>query len=105
MSQVNRTCTLNKSLGVAYVSEVLNKSLEENALMRQRNNKVIVKCKLLGTRKFGTFFNNYSQPEEYFSTNIATGLKYNYELRHNNLMQFSCNWFILQLNFQYNTFL
>ena len=51
MPQVNRTCTLNRSLGVADVSEVLNKSLEENTLMRQRNKKVIVKRKLLGTRK------------------------------------------------------
>ena len=43
MCQVNITCTLNTSLRVAYESEVLNKSLEENTLMRQRNSKVIVK--------------------------------------------------------------
>ena len=75
MSQINRTCTLNRSLRVAKVYEVLNKSLEENTLMRQRNNKVIVKFKLFGTKKLGTLFNDYSQPL----------------LR----MQFICNLFIL----------
>ena len=44
MSQVNRTCKLNRSLRVADVSAVQKKSLEENTLTRQRNNKVIVKC-------------------------------------------------------------
>ena len=34
MSKLNRTFTLNKSLRVADVSEVINKSLEENTLMR-----------------------------------------------------------------------
>ena len=29
--------------------------------MRKRNNKVIVNCKLLGSRNLGTFFNGYSQ--------------------------------------------
>ena len=53
---VNITCTLNKSLRLADMSEVLNKCLEENILKRQRTNKVIVKLKLLGTRKLGTFF-------------------------------------------------
>ena len=53
MSQLNRTCTLNTSLLVADVFDFLNKSLEENTTMRQRNNNVIVKCKLLGTRKLG----------------------------------------------------
>ena len=63
MSQVNRTGTLNKTLRVADVSEVLNtKSLKENTLMRQRNSKEIVKCKLLGKRKLETFFNDYSKP-------------------------------------------
>ena len=62
MSQVNITGTFNKSLRVAYVSEVLNYSLDENTLMTQRNNKEIIKCKLLGTRNLGIFFNNYSQP-------------------------------------------
>ena len=32
MSQVNRTCTLNKALGVADMSELLKKSMEENTL-------------------------------------------------------------------------
>ena len=40
MSQVNRTCTLNKSLGVADVSEVLSKSFEENTLMTHGYGKV-----------------------------------------------------------------
>ena len=53
MSQLNRTCTLNKSFRVADVFEILNKSLEENTTMIQRKNNVIVKCKLLGTRKLG----------------------------------------------------
>ena len=54
--QVNRTCTLNMSLRVAYVSEVLIKSLEENTLMRQGNKKVILKCKLLLNKKVRNIF-------------------------------------------------
>ena len=53
MSQLNRTCTLNKSLLVADVFDFLNKFLEENTTMRQRKNNVIAKCKLLGMRKLG----------------------------------------------------
>ena len=44
--------------------------------MRQRNNKVIVKRKLLGTRKLGIFSNDYIEPilnnvilkQEYFQS-------------------------------------
>ena len=61
MSQVNRTHTLNKSLRVADVSEVQNKPLEGDTLLRQRNNNVVVKCNLFGTTKLGISFNNYSQ--------------------------------------------
>ena len=60
--QVNRTSTLDRSLRVAHVSKVLNKSLEENTLMTQGNKKAIAKCNLFGTRKLGIFFNNNSQP-------------------------------------------
>ena len=56
MSQVNRTCTLNRSLRVADGSEVLNKSLDENTLMRQCNNNVIVKCKLFLNKKVRNIF-------------------------------------------------
>ena len=59
--QVNRTCTLNSSLRVDDASEVLNKSLEENTQMRQRNNNVVIMCNLFGMTKLGIFFNNYSQ--------------------------------------------
>ena len=73
--------------------------------MRKRNKKVIVKCKFLGYRNLGTFFNGYNQPilsndilrQEYFSIIIATGLYY--ELRLKILMQFSCKRFILLLKF------
>ena len=69
--------------------------------MKQGNNKVIAKYKLLGVRKLGTSFNDYNQPilnnyitrQEYLSINIATELYY--ELRRKIFMQFSCNWFIL----------
>ena len=74
-------------LGVADVSEVLNKSLSENTLMRQRR-KEIVKCNMLGTRKLIKYVNDYSQPilsnnilrQEYFSANIANGLYYELDL-------------------------
>ena len=62
MSQVNRTSTLNKLLRGADLFAVQNKSSEENTLMTQGKNKIIVKCNMLGTRKLGIFFNNYSQP-------------------------------------------
>ena len=42
MAQLNRTCTLKKSLRVADVSEVVVKYLEENTLRTQSNNKEIV---------------------------------------------------------------
>ena len=58
ISQANRTCTLKMSLQVANVSEVLNKSLVENTLMRQVNNKVVVKCNLLGMRNLGIYLND-----------------------------------------------
>ena len=61
LSQVNRTNTLSKTLSVADVSEVLKKSLEENTLMRQRNNKEIVKSKFLRMSRLGIYFNGYSQ--------------------------------------------
>ena len=41
MTEVNRT--LNRSLRVVNGSDILNKSLEESILMRQRNNKEMVK--------------------------------------------------------------
>ena len=105
MPEVSRTCTLNRSLRGSDVSEVLSKSLEENTLMRQRNYKVIVKCKLLGTSKIGTLFNDYRHPilkndilrQEYFSINITTGLYY--ELCLKILMQYSCKRFILLFKF------
>ena len=61
MSQVNRTCNLKRFLRVADISKTVNKSLQESNLMRQRH-KEIVKCKLLGTGKLRTFFNDNSQP-------------------------------------------
>ena len=57
MSQVNRTCTLNKSLQVAYVSEVLSISLEEN--IQQESN---CKVRSVGDEKVRNILNNYSQP-------------------------------------------
>ena len=48
--------------------------------MRHGNNKEILKCKLLGTRRLGRFINDYSQPillndvirQEYLSIHIAS---------------------------------
>ena len=60
MSQLNRTCILNKTLGEADVSEVLSKSFAENTLMTQDSKKVNAKCILLATGKLGKFFYNNS---------------------------------------------
>ena len=81
-----------------------------NTLMRQRNYKVIVKCKLLETSKIGTFFNDYRHPilkndilrQEYFSINITTGLYY--ELCHKILIEFNCKRFILLFKFSIQHF-
>ena len=110
MSQVDRTSTSNKSLRVADVSEVLNKSLEESTLMNHDNKKIIVRYNLWGPRKLGTFFNNYSRPvlyndilrQEYFSISIATALYYVICLKV--LMLFSCKGFIVLVKF-YNKIL
>ena len=93
-----------KSLRKANVSEVPNKTLEENTPTRQGNKKVIIMCKILGARKLGTFLNDYNQPilENYilgkkiFSIDIATG--FYYEISRSILMQISCKRFILLLN-------